>query len=351
MNPRYDARTVARKRSLSGITLIITSPAPRMEEVHDCALEEHTARLPETRTVPLGDIWRGGGTGFISDPLIRATHENFSNGKDAFYFVNKKGYASHTVCKDCEWKGTDVPLRCPDCKGTRLARPGIGIEKIVEQAQKLFPQATVLELSSATLENPDVQNYLTQKEDKQTIIVGTALAPLEYAGIFSRFGVVAVIAGDAVPAGINFRAHEQQWRLLTALSMLAGKHTASFFVQAFSPDSAFIQSVVSGNYTQFAKDTLAERKKFGWPPYGRCIVILPKLSRGKKIHLSQIIAKIKDICAGDTVQVHILDREKPSERLLIRFPSWSPLDVPASARRIISCLPAEWLVDIDPIAL
>ncbi len=383
MNPRYDSRTVAYKRAEFGKKLILTSPAPRLEDWHHVhqggEFQEHLSPVPRHSIVALSDVWRSRQKGFISDVLIRATQASLENGKDAFYFVNKKGYASHLVCRDCDWmfecrscrtplpgtqsrksvicrvctESAEVPVRCPSCKSVRFSLPGIGLEKIAEQIRALFPSVRCLEISNDTIDSADVREYMKSGAPSNTIAVGTSLLPQEHGKIFQKFGVVGILAADAISSQMNFRAHELQWRIITALSMLSARHASHLVVQAFMPESQFIQDLISDRYDAFAKRTLAERETFNWPPFGRCVVILPKASKKHPSQsLKEVLSVIKETCAKETViRLHVLDRGKPNERILIRFPQWSPTALPQIAYDIFNSIPPEWLVDTDPLSL
>lgn len=380
MNPRYDARTVSYWRSEhENIDLDIMSPCPRVEDTHAVkssggGYREHLSPLPLQMIVGLPNIWRTGKQGFISPPLERAARETLQAGRDVFFLANKKGYASQMICRDCGWifgcsscgmplPGTKmktitcrscaavhaVPVRCPKCACIRFFFPGIGIEKILEEAHALFPENTCIEFSSATVGSKSTSDYCAQKKTTGTLMIGTALVPTEYEPLFSRFGTVGIIAADSIQSHLNFRGQEEQWRLLRTMSVLAQTHKINCIVQSFSPDSPFMRLALSDDYRSFSEQTLSERKKFGWPPFSRCSVIYP---RGTKGSLAEIISRIREcVPSSGKVTISILARGTSEERLLIRVPSfllceWSPLE-----KKILSLLPNEWLVDTDPIRL
>ncbi|MDP5012404.1 MAG: primosomal protein N', partial [Alphaproteobacteria bacterium] len=63
------------------------------------------------------------------------------------------------ICHYCGFQA-DSPTKCPTCQGTNLKDVGLGIEKVAEEAKRLFPHARITTVSSDTLTTSKASNDL-----------------------------------------------------------------------------------------------------------------------------------------------------------------------------------------------
>lgn len=181
----YNARDMAVLRaSLCGARVVLASATPSLESWANADAGKYdkvelTSRygpavMPEMRSLDMraeklpSDRW-------ISTALQSAVNARIEKGEQALLFINRRGYAPVTICRACGHQiGCDhcdarmvehrflkrlvchqcgetkpMPEICPSCEAEgRLAAVGPGVERLTEEAVKLFPDARVATLSS-----------------------------------------------------------------------------------------------------------------------------------------------------------------------------------------------------------
>ena len=81
---------------------------------------------------------------------------------------------------------------------------------------------------------------------------------------------VAVVSADALFSVPDFRVNEKIFRLLLRLR---GKATKTFFIQTRRAESPLWIQGAKGDLLSFYQNEIAERKKFGYPPFAFFIKI------------------------------------------------------------------------------
>src|SRR5260221_5224321 len=117
---------------------------------------------------------------FIAPRLAEAVRNALERGEQALLFLNRRGYAPLTLCRQCGFRlacpncdawlvdhrfrrrlvchhcGFSMPLPagCPQCQAADSFVPGRpGVERLEQEAAELFPESPILVLSSALLES------------------------------------------------------------------------------------------------------------------------------------------------------------------------------------------------------
>jgi primosomal protein N' (replication factor Y) len=108
------------------------------------------------------------------------------------------------------------------------------------------------------------------------ILVGTQMVTK---GLdFDRVALVGVINADALLNFPDFRAFERAYQLIVQVSGRAGRkdHPGKVLVQISDLEHPIVSEILEGNYQQFYKQQLAERREFNYPPYSRMIQLTIK---------------------------------------------------------------------------
>ncbi|MDP2733701.1 MAG: primosomal protein N', partial [Hoeflea sp.] len=181
----YNARDMAVVRArLAGIPVVLASATPSIESRVNAQQGRYRhlllssryaeAVLPDLKLVDMRRHAPARG-GFLSPVLIKAMAETLERKEQALLFLNRRGYAPLTLCRVCghrfecpqcsSWlvehrfrgqlqchhcgHAEPTPQACPSC-GTldHLAACGPGIERIAEEADRHFPDARTIVLSS-----------------------------------------------------------------------------------------------------------------------------------------------------------------------------------------------------------
>lgn len=223
-----------------------------------------------------------------------------------FIFSARKGLAPTTVCGDCGavlscevcssplvlHKDTlhpgknvfichkcsqlvEIDDRCPQCGGWRLAVLGYGVEKVEEHLKEAFPQAKIWRLDSDSAKT-DKRAKEIMEEFLNTpggILVGTEMA-LYY--LKEKVENTAIANIDSLFALPDFRISEKIFNLALRLKALSLKR---FIIQTRRPEEKVFQYITRGTLADFYREEIADRKRFGYPPFR----LLIKITReGKK---------------------------------------------------------------------
>ena len=304
----YNARDMAVVRGrLAKAPVILASATPSIETRVNAARGRYRhirlegrfadAALPDLSLVDMRRHPPARG-GFLSPVLLKAMGETLARGEQSLLFLNRRGYAPLTLCRVCghrfqcpdcsSWlvehrfrnqlmchhcgHGEPVPQACPEC-GTldHLVACGPGIERIAEEADRHFPQARVIVLSSdlaGGARRLRVELEAIAKGDAD-IVIGTQLVAKGHN--FPNMTLVGVVDADLGLANGDPRAAERTWQLLSQVTGRAGRTglKSRGLIQTFQPLHPVMQAIVSGDGEAFYAREIEERERAVLPPYGR----------------------------------------------------------------------------------
>lgn len=309
----YNARDMAVLRaSLIGAQVILASATPSLESWANAQSGKYKrlnlearfgpAVMPTMQTIDMrtetlpSDRW-------ISGALQRAVEARLAAGEQAMLFLNRRGYAPITLCRACGHQiGCDqcdarmvehrflkrlmchqcgetkpMPDKCPSCDAVgRMAPVGPGVERLGEEAVKLFPQARVAVLSSdmygsARALKAEIETIATGGAD---VIIGTQLVAKGHN--FPNLTLVGVIDADLGLQGSDLRAAERTFQLMRQVSGRAGRaeKPGTALLQTYQPEHPVIRAILAGDEEGFWRAEAAEREQAGVPPYGRMAGII-----------------------------------------------------------------------------
>jgi primosomal protein N' (replication factor Y) len=309
----YNARDMAVLRaSLIGAQVILASATPSLESWANAQSGKYKrlnlearfgpAVMPTMQTIDMrtetlpSDRW-------ISGALQRAVEARLAAGEQAMLFLNRRGYAPITLCRACGHQiGCDqcdarmvehrflkrlmchqcgetkpMPDKCPSCDAEgRMAPVGPGVERLGEEAVKLFPQARVAVLSSdmygsARALKAEIETIATGGAD---VIIGTQLVAKGHN--FPNLTLVGVIDADLGLQGSDLRAAERTFQLMRQVSGRAGRaeKPGTALLQTYQPEHPVIRAILAGDEEGFWRAEAAEREQAGVPPYGRMAGII-----------------------------------------------------------------------------
>ena len=232
----------------------------------------------------------------ITPQLQQEIANNLANKQQTLLFLNKRGYAPVTICKDCKHKysckhcsfhlvlykkqnkllchhcgySQKVPIVCGNCKTPdSLISLGFAIEKLIEETEKTFPQARIAVASSDTLKSFADADNLVQKITNQEvdIIIGTQIIAKGYD--FGNLSLIGIVDADSLLYSSNLRATEQGFQLFTQLIGRAGRRATSgrVLIQTYNPKNLLFQHI--NNSDNFYAFELKNRQLFNLPPFSQ----------------------------------------------------------------------------------
>ena len=332
----YQGRDMAIVRAkLEQIPVILSTATPDMETVCNvesgkydkvCLTSRYAAaELPEVKIIDLkkNKPQKGGwGVSWLSPILTEALQENLTKQEQSVLFLNRRGYAPLTICRDCGHRiqcphctawltehkqikklvchhcgyTTEMPSRCPECGSEDgLTACGPGVERIAEEVKGRFPQARVEIISSDITTNlTEVSEVIRKMENNEVdILIGTQIIAKGHH--FPLLTLVGIVDADLGLMGSDLRASEQTFQLLSQVSGRAGRGAkkGTVYVQTLYPENAVLKALVDNDRSRFLEIEKQTRKILKMPPFGRLAAIIVS---GAK----QDIVERTAICLGQT---------------------------------------------------
>jgi len=309
----YNARDMAVVRArIAGFPVVLASATPsiesrvnadqgRYERLHLPA-RFGDAAMPDLGLVDLRRDPPARGS-FLSPVLVEATRQTLEKNEQALYFLNRRGYAPLTLCRVCghrfqcpdcsSWlvehrfrgqlqchhcgHAEPTPEACPEC-GTldHLVACGPGVERIAEEADRYFPDARILVLSSdmpGGIKRLRLELEAIAKGEAD-IVIGTQLVAKGHN--FPLMTLVGIVDADLGLANGDPRAAERTYQLLSQVTGRAGRfgRKSRGLLQTYQPQHPVMQAIVSGDAEAFYGREVAERERAGLPPFGRLASVI-----------------------------------------------------------------------------
>lgn len=320
---RYNARDVAVLRArFADCPVLLGSATPSMVSYsHTVAgkyklltMQRRVANqnLPAVAIVDLKTAKRSRPDLFFTDQLIEALKDNMDRQQQTLLFVNRRGYASFLLCRDCghvircrhchvsmtlhrgtnqlicHYCGYTLPtdILCPGCRSGTLVPLGLGSERIENEVGQILPHARIARLDSDTAGKR--KNYLSLLKDvrhqKIDILIGTQMIAK---GLhFPHVTLVGVVWADSGLNMPDYKATERTFSLLSQVTGRAGRGDlpGRVIIQTHQPEHYALHFASEHDYTGFYEQEISYREQLGYPPFSRLVNI--RIS-GKKDALVQ----------------------------------------------------------------
>ena len=310
---RYNARDVAVMRAqFEGVPAILASATPALEslamaeagtyEKIDLPARFGGATLPAIEAVDLTEEKPGRGH-WLAEPLVRAMEERLARGEQSLLFLNRRGYAPLTLCRNCGYRfkcpncsawlvehrfsrrlachhcghETGVPEQCPECSEPDcLVACGPGVERIADEVAERLPDARVFVATSDTLNSPGraAEFVALVEEGGVDIVIGTQLVTKGFH--FPELTLVGVIDADLGLEGGDLRAAERTYQQIAQVAGRAGRGAkpGQVLIQTRHPEAPVIAALAAGDRDAFYEAETEARRMAGAPPFGRWAAII-----------------------------------------------------------------------------
>jgi primosomal protein N' (replication factor Y) len=278
---------------------------------------------------------------FIAPRLAEAVQIAIDRKEQALLFLNRRGYAPLTLCRGCGHRfscnicdawlvdhrfrqrlvchhcgfSTPRPHLCPHCGAEEsLAAIGPGVERLQEEASKLFPDARTMVLSSDLVTSIDAMRAeLTEiAEGRVDIIIGTQLVAKGHN--FPRLNLVGVIDADIGLGNGDPRAAERTFQMLNQVIGRAGREQGRGigYLQTHQPEHPVMKALVAADREAFYATEIEARERAGYPPFGRLASLI--ISAGDRPTAEGFARKLASVAPID-------------ERIQVLGPAEAPLAV------------------------
>lgn len=308
--PHYHAREVAwmRARQQSALLIFGTS-SPSLETWWALTRKKPPSEAtcfgpPGVSTRPsiqLGDLRAYPSGTLLTEPLMAAIGDCLARRAGVLLFVNRKGFASSLLCRDCggsftcescrvplayfrqtarllcRWCGAtaSLPEMCPACQSTKLEPIGTGTERLEEHIHRLFPGARIARLdreAARTSTRTDAIRRLFALGELD-ILIGTKL--LFTGSPLPSVGLVGIIYADALLHRPDFRAAERTFHAMAQAVEAVSSEPApgQVLIQTALPSHHAYTALATGNLGTFYEQELAFRQALSYPPQA-CLIRL-----------------------------------------------------------------------------
>tara|TARA_R110002051_G_C8738805_1_gene498777 strand:+ start:321 stop:2834 length:2514 start_codon:yes stop_codon:yes gene_type:complete len=324
--------------------------------------------------------------------LREKIQEALNNQEQVLIFQNRRGYAPYISCDECGWipecEHCDVsltyhqfqeelrchycgfkdvvPKKCHACGSDKITTVGSGTERIEENLSLLFPEARILRMDLDTTRSKYGYQKILEEfgSGNVDILVGTQMITK---GLdFDRVSLVGIVDADRILFYPDFRSGERAFQQITQVAGRAGRRnkTGNVIIQTRRPDQLIFNQIISGDYAEFYRQEMGERKQFYYPPFVKNIKIVVKHKDFKTAENASV--QLKNLLSDIEGRKIILGPEKAligKIKNLYLFEIWIKLEKSTNAQvrfkqemtRSISDLQSDkrfrsvrFLVDVDP---
>ncbi len=311
--PKYDARHVARARcNINGALLVLGSATPSIETYYRAKHGKtmlltmknrpNSLSLPQTLIVDLREELKAGNRGVISRKLEEELVKNKNNQEQSILFLNKRGYASFMLCRDCGYTskcpncsvaltvhthdrqiichycGYSQPIQktCPNCESKKIKAFGTGTQKVEEELKNHPVAFRMLRMDMDTTSGKHGhQKLLNAFRNKEAdILLGTQMVAKGHD--FPDVTLVGILSADASLFTNDYRASERTFQLITQASGRAGRgeKPGRVVLQAYNVDDYAIQTAMTQDYEAFYQKEILMRKIMNSPPFCHIGVVI-----------------------------------------------------------------------------
>lgn len=342
-DPRYHAVDAAVELArAAGAAVVLGSATPRVTTYHAALsgglrlleLPERVggSPLPPTTVVDLRLELRAGNRSTLSRALRLALGRTVARGEQAILYLNRRGYATVVLCRDCghvvacpacgvpyalHLDGRLVchrcgrrepapPERCPACGSARIRHLGVGTQRVEDDVRGAVPAARVLRLDRDAVRRKGAHAaaFELMRSGRATVIVGTQMV----AKGFDLPGVtlVGVVNADTLLNLPDHTAAERTFQLLVQVLGRSGRGAAGGrgIVQTYLPEHYAVRAAAAHDRSTFYEHELMARRRFGHPPFGRLVLLQTAAKQEATVaRRAEVLARSLRAVAGDDAAV------------------------------------------------
>ena len=345
-NPRYNAKELAGYiAKQNSIPLILGSATPDVctyykaknnnIELLELTQRANNSKLPIVETVDLRMELANGNKSILSEKLYNEIEKNLLNKKQTILFLNRRGYSTFVMCRDCGYtvkcKNCNITmtyhlntnklkchycgheeksvLECPECHSKNIKYFGTGTQKLEEEINKIFPNASTIRMDIDTVSKKNSHEEILNKFKNENIdiLIGTQMVVKGHH--FPNVTLVGVIAADSSLYIEDYKASERTFQILTQVAGRAGREKlpGRVIIQTYNPENFAIECSKKQDYDKFYETEIELRKQLKYPPFCDIISIgLTDIDNNKIKNVSERLYKnIKNLIEKENTNTFI----------------------------------------------
>ena len=309
--PKYDAKEIAKKITKeNNCPLVLGSATPDLVTYYKAQQGKITllkltkrannSKLPEVEIVDLKMELANGNRSMLSVKLHDEIEQNLKELRQTILFLNRRGFSTFIMCRECGYtvkcKNCNISMTyhktenklkchycgyeenvvtiCPECHSNKIRYFGTGTQKLEQEINKIFPQASTIrmDIDTVTKKNSHEEILNKFKNENIDILIGTQMVVKGHH--FPNVTLVGVIAADSSLNIDDYRANERTFQILTQVAGRAGREQldGKVVIQTYNPDNFSIICAQKQDYEMFYNTEIALREQLKYPPF--CDIIL-----------------------------------------------------------------------------
>lgn len=312
-NPRFFTHDVAEFRArFNSCPLVLGSATPSIESYKKCQDGKyHLVELPERinglempkiEIVDMLNEVMDGNTSCYSRKLLAKLEECVNNKKQAILFINRRGFASFMMCRECGYRAKcddcEVSLvyhkednelkchfcgkryraltNCPNCNSKDIKYGALGTERVCEDLKKIFPNVAIFRMDNDTTRGKNGHKNILEQFSNTTpsILVGTQMIAKGHD--YPNVAFVGILDADVSLYNSDFKSNERTFQLVTQVAGRTGRKTNDGYVvlQTYAPKHYVYRFATNYDYDGFYDKEINLRQTTGFPPYSIILRIL-----------------------------------------------------------------------------
>ena len=312
-NPRFFTHDVAEFRArANNCPLILGSATPSIDSFRKAQdgvyklvlLPERIngLEMPKIEIVDMVNEVLDGNTSYYSKKLLAKLDECVKNKKQAILFINRRGFASFVMCRECGYRAKcddcevslvyhkeDNELKChfcgkrykalnlcPNCKSENIKYGALGTERVCEDLKHMFPNVPIFRMDNDTTRGKNGHKNILEQFSKTTpsILVGTQMIAKGHD--YPNVAFVGILDADVSLYNSDYKSNERTFQLVTQVAGRTGRKTNDGYVvlQTYAPKHYVYKFATNYDYNSFYDKEINLRQTTGFPPFSNILRIL-----------------------------------------------------------------------------
>lgn len=328
-SPRYDLHkaiyflsyTTKSLFIMESISPSVTDYCYALKGVYKIVDNSSVKTNPFVEVVNMKEELKTGNNTYLSNRLKNALIKTKEKNQQSLLIVNNKSYSNYVLCPSCG----DVP-KCPNCEislnynenkhilicpacgyrkdflnkcekctNSNLRFGGIGIESLEELVKNNIENVKVLSI----IDNNNFDDFSYQMsliEDKKVDVIITT-ETYSRSVVDNNIGLVGIVNFDSVLKTPIYDAESRAYNLL----VYSGEHlkntNGKLFVQTTHVDSKALEFYITGEFNEFMKTEIVNRKLMHNEPFYHINRLIIKTSYNEMFSVANSIKKVlKELC-------------------------------------------------------
>lgn len=255
------------------------------------------------------------------------------------------------LCHRCGY-ATRPPALCANCGSPRIRYLGTGTQRVEDEVRKLAPAARIsrLDRDAVRRKGSHARLFEEMRSGRAQVIVGTQMI----AKGFDLPGVtlVGVVSADTTLHLPDFAAAERTFALLTQVLGRSGRSERGGhgIIQTYVPEHYAVRAAAQQDYVAFARAELQERRRFGYPPFGRLVLLQTTAKREETVRrrATELAAKLRAAAGPDD---EVLGPAPAFAHKVANVYRWQIVLRGDDPTYLLGQVGPGWTIDVDPASL